>query len=158
MPGPVTFECQTTIALTGQQISEQILDLSRWPEFSGYGPLPGIKSAEFAERTADVVGTRIQVQNNDGSRHVEQITEWDPERTLCLQFGDFTPPLSVLADKFVERWEFQAVGTQTDVTRSFELHARSWLFRPIFQIVALFLRRAIARHLNAMRDEAQNDS
>jgi len=158
MPRPVVFECQATIALTGQQISEQILDLSRWPEFAGYGLLPGIKAAEFEERTSEVVGTRIQVHNNDGSRHVEQITEWDPDRTLCMEFGDFTPPLSVLADKFVERWEFQAAGTQTDVTRSFELHARSLLFRPVFQIVAIFLRRAIVQHLDEMCEEAQNKS
>lgn len=45
-----------------------------------YGPLPGIREAEFEAKTAEIVGTRIRVTNRDGSTHVEEIVEWEPTR------------------------------------------------------------------------------
>lgn len=39
---PITFFCQATLPLTPEEIASQILDLSKWPEFNGYGPLPGM--------------------------------------------------------------------------------------------------------------------
>ena len=52
---------------------QQILDLSKWPEFNGYGPLPGIREADFETKTDEIVGTKIRVTNRDGSTHVEEI-------------------------------------------------------------------------------------
>ena len=48
---PVYFSCETTLPLTPDEIAEQILDITNWPDFQGYGPLPGIKTAEFEVRT-----------------------------------------------------------------------------------------------------------
>jgi hypothetical protein len=73
---PITFTCRATVPFTPQQIADQILNLANWPKFQGYGPLPGIMAAEIEVRTPHVVGTRIQVTNTDGSRHVEEITVW----------------------------------------------------------------------------------
>ena len=127
-----------------------ILDLSKWPEFQGYGPLPGIKSAEFEVRTPDVVGTRIRVGNTDGSSHVEEITDWQPNRQLTLQLREFSPPLSRLATHMDETWEFERMGNQTQVVRSFEIHAKSAVTRPAIWLISLMLRRAVARHLQQL--------
>ena len=94
---PITFTCAGASALAPQDIAGQILDLSRWPEFAGYGPLPGIRVAEFEARTDEVVGTRIRVTNTDGSTHVEEVVEWDPGRRVRLRMGEFSAPLSRLA-------------------------------------------------------------
>ncbi|WP_437191334.1 hypothetical protein [Planctomicrobium sp. SH527] len=75
---PITFTCQATLPQLPEEIARQILDLSKWPEFDGYSPLPGIKVAEFKAKTAEVVGTRIRVTNRDGSTHVEEVVEWEP--------------------------------------------------------------------------------
>ena len=47
---PITFRCNATLPLAPEVIAGQILDLARWPEFGGYGPLP------VRSRYATVVG------------------------------------------------------------------------------------------------------
>ena len=154
----VRFTCSESLAIPPQEIASQILDLSRWPEFEGYGPLPGIRSAEFECRTDDVVGTRILVHNNDGSHHVEEITKWNPSTAVELTFGSFSPPLSRLARSFIETWTFSVGDGITHVERSFELHPRSVVFFPVMWVISLPLRRAIARHLDQMKTSAVQES
>jgi hypothetical protein len=91
---PITFSCTETIPLTPEDIVGQILDLANWTDFKGYGVLPGIKAAEFETRTPGVVGTRIRVTNTDGSSHVEEIVEWEPDRYLRFDMKEFShsPP------------------------------------------------------------------
>ena len=147
---PITFSCETTLPQRPEEIASQILDLSRWPEFNGYGPLPGIKRAEFETRTDEVVGTRIRVTNRDGSTHVEEIVEWEPTRRLRLHMHEFSPPVSRLATSFDETWDFEREGDRTDVVRSFEMHPKSALTRPLLWLISFLLKRAIARHLEQM--------
>ena len=54
---PIRFSCQVTLSQKPEEIASQILDLSKWPEFNGYGPLPGIKLAEFETKTAETAET-----------------------------------------------------------------------------------------------------
>ena len=147
---PIIFRCNATLPLAPEAIAGRILDLARWPEFGGYGPLPGIRSAEFEARSPDVVGTRIRVTNRDGSSHVEEVVGWHPARQVRLRMSDFSAPLSRLATAFVETWEFERNGDETSVTRSFELHAKSRATRPVLWLISLLLRRAVARHLRQM--------
>ena len=151
---PITFSCEETLGLPPGRIAEQILDLTRWPDFRGYGVLPGIRAAEFEARTPEVVGTRIRVTNTDGSSHVEEVVEWQPDRRLRLRMGEFSPPLSRLAAGFDETWEFEVTGEATRVVRSFELQPRSVATRPLLWLISLPLKRAIARHLRQMRGAA----
>ena len=72
---PITFTCEETLLLAPEDIARQILDLTKWPDFKGYGPVPGIKVAEFEVQTPGIVGSRIRVTNQDGSSHVEEIVE-----------------------------------------------------------------------------------
>src|ERR1700730_1882947 len=104
---PITFSCKETLALAPEDIARQILDLTKWPDFRGYGPIPGIKAAEFDVQTPSIVGTRIRVTNLDGSSHVEEIVEWQPDQRVQLEMKQFSPPLSRFATGFEEVWEFQ---------------------------------------------------
>ena len=154
---PITFRCTDTLPLSPEEIAAQILDLANWTSFTGYGVLPGIKTAEFEVRTPDVVGTRIRVTNTDRSSHVEEIVEWQPDRRVRLDMKDFSRPLSRLASGFVETWEFERLDTGTRVMRSFELQARSALTRPVLWLIALLLKRAVARHLRQMKVPAPHE-
>ena len=148
---PITFSCHETVALAPEDIARQILDVTKWPNFKGFGPIPGIKVAEFEVRTPDIVGTRIRVTNTDGSKHVEEIVEWQPHHQLRLHMKDFSAPLSRLATGIEETWEFERVGDETKVTRSFQMHAKSALTRPVLWMMSFLLKQAIARHLREIR-------
>ena len=151
---PITFACKQTLPLTPDEIAEQILDVTKWPDFHGYGLLPGIKSAEFEVRTPNVVGSRIRVTNLDGSTHVEEIVDWRPDQQLQFRMDEFSAPLCRLATHFTETWEFQREADETDVTRSFELNAKSMATKPILWLISFFLKKAIIRHLREMRNDA----
>ncbi len=143
------------IRLSPCEIAEQILDISNWTDFHGYGPLPGITAAEFEIRTPDVVGSRIRVCNSDGSTHVEEITEWCPDERIALKMQDFSAPLSNLATGIDEVWEFNPSAESTKVIRSFQMHPKSTLARPVLWLVSRLLKRAINRHLHEMKDAAE---
>jgi hypothetical protein len=150
---PITFSCEETLLLAPEEIARQILDLSRWPEFHGYGPIPGIRTAMFDVQTPGVVGTRIRVTNLDGSSHLEEIVEWQPDRRVRLEMKEFSPPLSGLAMRFEEIWDFERMGGRTKVARSFRLHAKSMPARCLLWMISFLLKRAITRHLREMRSK-----
>lgn len=154
---PVALSCEVTLPQQPGEIALQILDLRRWPEFTGYGPLPGIREAAFETSTAEIVGTRIRVTNRDGSAHVEEIVEWDLPRRLRLRMHEFSPPVAWLATCFTETWDFKRDGERTKVRRSFELYPTSALARPALRLISLLLKRAIARHLEQMRRAVATD-
>jgi hypothetical protein len=148
---PIPFSCKATLLLAPEDIARQILDLTKWPDFHGYGPIPGIKVAEFEVQTPGIVGSRIRVTNLDGSSHVEEIVEWQPDHRIRLEIKGFSPPLSRLATRFEETWEFKRTGNETHVTRSLHLYAKSFLARLPLRVISFFLKRAISRHLGEMR-------
>jgi hypothetical protein len=148
---PITFSCEETLSLAPEEIARQILGLTKWPDFQGYGPIPGIRAAVFDVNQPGIIGSRIRVMNEDGSSHIEEIVEWDAERHLCLHMKEFSSPLSMLATKFEETWDFERTENGTHVVRSFRLHAKSLLARPLLRVVAFFLKKAIIRHLRGMR-------
>jgi hypothetical protein len=148
---PIFFNCEDTLPLAPEDIARQILDLDRWPEFQGYGPIPGIKTAVFDVQTPGVIGTRIRVTNLDGTSHVEEIVDWQPDRRVRLEFKEFSPPLSRLATRFEEIWDLERLEGQTRLSRSFRLHAKSRLARCLLWMISFLLKRAITRHLRDMK-------
>lgn len=153
---PLLIQTAFVTRVDPHEIAEAILDLSRWPEFEGWGPIPGIRSAEFEHWEDRVVGSRIRVMNRDGSAHVEQITVWDPPRRLELTLSSFPAPLRWLATRFVEGWSFQPAGDEWSVSRWMRIEPRHaparWLLRPI----AFMLRRAMIRHVAPLADDRRD--
>jgi len=131
---------------------QQILDVSEWPGFTGYGPIPGIQSARFEVQTPEVVGSRIRVTNCDGSSHVEEIVEWQPPHRLKLVMSGFSPPLSRLASHFEESWELTPNATGTFAVRTFALYAKSLLGRIALVPISWLLRGAVQRHMRQMQE------
>jgi hypothetical protein len=152
---PITFSCQETLDLAPDEIAHQILDVTKWLDFKGWGPIPGIRVAEYEVRTPDIVGSRVRVTNTDGSKHVEEIVEWHPDHRLQLHMKDFSAPLSRLATRIEETWEFERVGNDTHVTRHFEIHARRALTRPFLWVISILFKKAITRHLRQMRSQVE---
>jgi hypothetical protein len=147
---PLSFTCTGIIPLLPEEIAANILAVERWPEFEGYGILPGITEARFDFYTPAVVGSRIAVQNSDGSSHVEEITRWEPQSHVQLTFYGFSPPLCYVAGRFVENWVFSRQEDGTLVTRSMDLYATRWYTRPFLFLIAPLLRRAVAHHLTQL--------
>jgi hypothetical protein len=137
---------------SAEEICERILDVSDWTSFEGYGPIPAIAAARISKRTEELVGTRIEVANADGSRHVEEIVHFVPGRELTLKMASFSRPLDALATHFFEHWRFEPKGDSTAVQRSFELHPKSVLTVPLLWLIGRLLARAVARHLARMRE------
>jgi hypothetical protein len=52
---PINFTCEATFPLAPEEIAKQILDVSNWPDFHGYWPIPGIKAAKFEVQTPDII-------------------------------------------------------------------------------------------------------
>ena len=150
---PIMFACKRLIPKSSAVIFAEVADTTRWSEFNGYGILPGIESASYAVRTEDMVGSRIQVLNRDGSSHVEEITAWIPAREIAMTLQDFTPPLNLVATHFTEDWHFQVEDEGTRVTRTFQMFPRFVIARPAIWLISLLFRRAIARHLDEMAGE-----
>jgi hypothetical protein len=148
---PITIACTESLSRPAVEIAASILSLANWLDFKGYGFLPGIKTAVFERQTPEIVGTRIRVTNTDGSSHVEEIVEWNPEHSVRLGLDEFSPPLSRLATKFIESWAFRQAEGETTVTRSFELYPKSLLARPALWLISALLKQAITRHLRQMR-------
>jgi hypothetical protein len=149
---PITFSCEETLGVPPKQIAEQIIDTSLWSRFQGYGVLPGIKTAEFEVKTPEIVGSRISVTNTDGSSHVEEIVEWQPDRRIGVHIHRFSPPLSRLATEFEETWEFSRMGRDTRIVRSLELHPSRIAAPPLLWLISILLKRAITKHLRQMRE------
>ena len=105
---PITFRCNATLLLVPEVIAGQILDLARWPEFGGYGPLPGIRSPEFETRFPDVVGSRIRVTNRDGSSHVEEVVEVEEAPLYLLLLLLLTSPTTYIRPSWSEKMNLRS--------------------------------------------------
>lgn len=151
---PIVVRLCAALPSSPEEIAAQILDLHRWPEFTGYGPLPGIRAAEFEVQTPERVGTRIRVHNTDGSVHVEEIACWELPRRIVLEFRELPAPLSRLARRFVETWEFQPAGALTELTRTFRLEATAFWAWPLLWLIGQLLRRAALRHARQLARSA----
>ncbi|HNB41395.1 MAG TPA: hypothetical protein PLG52_07835 [Anaerolineales bacterium] len=127
---PIQIEIHGVTSKSSEEICAALLDTERWSDFGGYSILPGIKHAHFEIRTPEVLGSRIIVQNTDGSAHIEEIVEWDPAKKVILKFQAFTPPLKNIASHFIETWEFERINTETHTKRSMSMypnHLFGWL-------------------------------
>jgi hypothetical protein len=148
MASPVHVELTRDLNHSRDEIANGILTPEAWSSFKGAGPIPGIKVATFSKRTDDVVGTVIDVENQDGSRHRETIVTWTPEE-IGMRMDGFTGPLAALASHFDERMRFTPLGPgRVRVVRSFDLHPRSVFGTVALKMIAPLLLRAAAAHFD----------
>lgn len=151
---PIEVDSRLAIPLPSQSIAAQILETENWRKFQGYGPIPGIASAEFELRTPEVVGSRIRVKNRDKSSHVEEIVEWVPSERLLLRMSEFSAPLGWFADHFEELWRFEPAGDETLVVRTIRLFPGNAPGKLLLRLISPLLRGAIDRHLRQIRQFA----
>lgn len=147
---PISFTCYQTIDKTAVEICHEIANMDRWPEFTGYGPMPGITEATYEKRTADMVGSVIAVRNQDGSAHAEEILRWDAGTHVTMKLHRFQPPASYLATHFIEDWTFQEKDGRTQIRRHLDLHPVSSVTRPFLWLISRLLKGAIQSHLKQM--------
>ena len=147
---PIRFQCSQQIPRSAVEICSAVADTASWSSFKGYGILPGIASAVYEKRTAQMLGSIIRVQSSDGSTYIEEIYQWIDGERIAMKFHDFSPPLSSIATHFTEEWLLQSANGGTFVTRSFEMfprHAGAW---PMLWFISQFFRQAIERNLKEM--------
>lgn len=149
---PITFSCSDEVPLTSQAILEQILNVQNWPDFRGYGPLPGIREAIIISQPIEIVGTKFQVTSDDGSTHLEEIVAWQPGKSLHTKMFQFSKPLSRLATHFDELWTSDERQGTTLLTRTLHLYSQSVLTRPLLWLISCLLRPATSRHTKQMKD------
>lgn len=147
---PIKIEVHAQMPQSADAICQDILNMDSWSTFTGYGLLPGIKSAHFELKTAAWVGSRIKVHNTDGSSHVEEIVAWDPPRRIALKFQAFDSPLRYLAAHFLETWQFQESANGTAVSRTMALYPKNVVGRIILTPISRLMKKALAHHLQAV--------
>lgn len=150
--GPIGFGCVTRVPFAPEEFAAKVIAVEEWASFRGWGPIPGIASASFLERTPGIVGSRIAVLNTDGSRHVEEVTIWRPD-VVALRMSSFSNALLArLATHFDETWSLDRSGErETIVTRSFALHPKNLAGAVVLRGVASMLRRACLRQFEEMK-------
>jgi hypothetical protein len=151
---PIAFTCGETVPLAASEVCMAIVQVERWPEFEGYGLVPGIAQAHYELRTESMVGSRVRVRNTDGSTHTEEIIVWHPDDRVTIRMSDFSRPLTWFADHFIEDWRLSPQDRSTLVARTFHLHPKNAIGRGVLWFASLFLRKAVARHLRRLRSEA----
>ena len=143
---PIEIKIFGRIKKTSQEICSEFLDTERWSEFEGYSILPGVKNAHFETRTSDLTGSRIKVQNTDGSSHVEVIIKWDTEHKIAMKFQEFNSPLQHLATHFIEEWSFLNVANETEVTRTMTMYPNSLLGWLMLIPICLIMKKAFEKN------------
>ncbi len=146
----IKFSCHKFISVLPEKISSQIADIEKWKDFKGYGFLPGIADAYFDPKTPDMAGSKIWVENTDGSKHIEEILLWKADAEILMKLYGFSPPLKGIASHFMEHWQLEKVAGGTMVERAFELHPKSIFTQPFLWLISLFFRKAIDKHLDEM--------
>lgn len=124
-----------------------IVDLTNWPSFRGWGPLPGIVSAELVGGGSHLAaGARVRVTNTDGSIHLEVVEELVVDRRYRVRMELGSPANRLLA-QIDEIVELAPSANGTRIVRSFEVTPRSLWTAPLAWLIAkVFLRRAVLAH------------
>lgn len=144
---PIEINVVGHVQKSSQEICAEILDTARWSEFEGYSILPGIENAHFETKTPEVVGSRIKVQNKDGSSHLEEIVEWDLVNRVALRFQDFESPVRHFATHFVETWAFRKSGEGTEVSRKMTMYPKGILGWLMLFPISKLMKKAFEKNL-----------
>lgn len=140
------------------EVFEHVCDLSRWPSFKGWGPVPGIAEASLARGAAMGPGARVRVRNTDGSVHHEVVEAFERGRLYVLRM-ELEPPASRVLETITEEVVLEPLPAGgTRVIRTFTLTPRSALAAPVAWLASACLRRAVAAHDRAVASELRSGS
>jgi hypothetical protein len=132
------------VACTPDEAFAFVVDLSRWPLFRGFGPLPGIVEATCEGPMA--LGSRVRVRNTDGSVHTEVVAGFEPGHRYAVRM-ELVPPASQVMASIEEEVTFEPVAGGTRVRRRFVATPRAWFTTPLAWLFGGFLlQHAVLRH------------
>lgn len=151
---PIEFTCTEVVPIDPAEISNRISNVDRWPEFGGYGLVPGVSNAEYECRTEAQIGSRVRVRNTDGSSHTEEFMAWIPGESVLIRMTNFSAPLKWFATHFLEEWTLAKGADGTIISRHFSLQPKNSGGRLFLFLIAPLLRRAASLHLSQLRKEA----
>lgn len=144
---PIEIKVTGFIRKSSQEICAEFLRTERWQEFQGYSILPGIKSASFETKTPGLVGSRIKVENTDGSSHIEEIVNWDTENRIAMRFQEFASPLQNLTSHFLEEWEFHRSADGTTVLRKMTMYPKGTFGWMMLLPISGLMKKAFQKNL-----------
>jgi hypothetical protein len=150
---PIEIKIHGYTQKSSQEMCSALLDTERWSEFKGYSILPGIAHAHFETKTPDLVGSRIKVENTDGSSHVEEIIEWDVVNKVALRFQDFDLPLKRLATHFIEAWSFKKSNDRTEVTRTMTMFPKGMIGWLMLIPISRLMKKAFTENAIQLSDD-----
>ena len=140
------FTIQTDYYQDPKYIFDSFLQVEKWNDFKGYGIIPGIKNAKFITKTDSIKGSLIQVENTDGSSHKEEFLEFEANRYLKIKMYDFSRPLSIFAEYFIEEWFLKKMEDGYKIERSMTLHSKGIFSYFILKLISNNLKNAIQIH------------
>jgi hypothetical protein len=145
-----TFVTESSNARSPEETFDFICDLTKWPLFRGWGPIPGIAEASLPAGETLALGARVRVRNTDGSVHHEVVVAFDRGKRFAVRM-ELGRPASYLMRHIEETVDLEAVPGGTHVRRRFTTVPRSFLTSPLVRLVGgVFLRKAVVAQDAAM--------
>ena len=135
-----------------------VCDPEHWSTFVGYGPVPGIVRARLIEGGAiERPGSRIRVDNTDGTTHHEVVVASDVGRHFALRM-ELGGIAAWLFASFEEDLRFEADAAGTRIHRTFRLEPTGWATAPLVWAFARYAMAPAVRRGNAALVAAMADS
>jgi hypothetical protein len=150
---PIKIKTFGKTKISSVEVCSIFLDTNRWTEFKGYSILPGIQSAQFEIQTPEIVGSRINVQNMDGTSHVEEIIEWDVNKKIALKFQDFNSPLKHFATHFIEEWNFSISNNSTEIIRSMKMYPKGFFGWLLLLPISRLMKKAFEKNAEELGEK-----
>ena len=146
----IEFSLSEEFSMSPESFCDEIFDVSKWSDFKGYGPIPGIRSVERKNYSESRIGTRFEIINTDDSNHVETVTDYQHGKLITLYYDGFSKPLDGLASHFTETFQFEKHGSTTHVKRTFQLFPKNFIGKIMLSITTIFLKRAVKKHFEKL--------
>ena len=117
-------------------------------DFVGYGPIPGINQVEVrSDGPTEGVGLIRDVHNTDGSKHLEEVVEFEFPKRIVDRITELKAPMKWLAHEVVDEFVFEQDNDGgTLLVRTFRINLRSFLLWPLGKVSFWFLSKAMKKH------------
>jgi hypothetical protein len=147
----LAFDESIEIGAPPDEVWNVLTDNDAMPLFSGFGPIPAIRSARWIQGDEYREGAVREVQNADGSSHREEVVTAVKARCLEDRIHDFTSPFRWLVREARDRFELVPNGDRTEMRRTFAIELTNLAWWPAAALLLPLLRRAVRRHNAALR-------